>query len=156
LDSTPKQKRSTNSERRANRLCRSTDALLDRPAPTKSSHHTVGQPGGRPLFCHSQSCGRPFLCCACRARRSTGRSIDLVHRSTGRSTGTYLSLLHASFLFSLTSGLCAIFLYLLCLVSPYNSSLDEDFSNLSRTPTNSNISPGEIDTRPRLESSERN
>ena len=34
--------------------------------------------------------------------------------------------------------------------------LGEDFSNLSRIPTNSNISSGEIDTRSRLERSERN
>jgi len=42
------------------------------------------------------------------------------------------------------------------LLSPYNLHLSEDFPNLSRTLTNSNISPGEIDTRSRLERSGRN
>ena len=44
-----------------------------------------------------------------------------VHRSTGPSTGICLGLLHAPFLLPLTSDLCAIFLYLLYLFSPYNS-----------------------------------
>ena len=37
----------------------------------------------------------------------------------------------------LSSGLCAIFLYLIYLLSPYKLQLGEDFSNLSRIPTNS-------------------
>ena len=123
MDSTPKQKRSPNSERRrkasVGRSAGRPALVPGRPAPTESSHLTVGRPGSRPLLCHGRSGGRPGYVCACRAHRLTARSTSLSSGRPGYRLRFYLSLLQASFLFPLTSGLCAIFLYLLHLLSPY-------------------------------------
>ena len=111
----------------------------DRPPPTESRAISVGRPG--PV-------DRSFLCTA-RARRSTGRSTGLLHRSTESTSG----LLHAPFLAPLSSDLCTTFfhlLYLLYLLFPTILHLGEDFSNLSRSPTYPRLSSGEIDTRSRL------
>ena len=87
---------------------------------------------------------RSFLCTPVHTGRP-GRSTRLLHRSTGSTSG----LLHAPFLATLSSDLCATSFHLLYLLSPIILHLGEDFSNLSRSPTNSSLSPGEIDTRSR-------
>ena len=90
-----------------------------RPGQTESWLMSVSQPLDRPFLCHGRLGGRLGHVCACCAYRST----DLVHRSIGRSTGICIGLLHALFLFPLTSGLCVIFLYLLYLLSLYKSMI---------------------------------
>ena len=113
-----------------------------RPTPTESSHHIVG----RPLFSHGRPRGRPFYACARRAHRSTGRSTGLLHRSTVRSTGCFPGLLQCA-----VRSLCLPISVLSFSISSLSlqSPPGEDFQNLSQTPTNSNISSGEIDTRSR-------
>ena len=88
----------------------------------------------RPFLCH----GRPGHVCA-----------RCAHRSTVRSTGSYPGLLQCvvlllylpiSMLHSFISSISSLLIIL---------HFSEDFSNLNRTPTNTNISPDEIDTRSR-------
>ena len=78
-----------------------------RPAPTESSVLSVGRPGGRPFFSHGRPGGRPEYSCA----RCT-------HRSTGRLIGSYPGLLQCAVLAPLSSDLCDIFLYLMYLLLP--------------------------------------
>ena len=103
----------------------SVDRPVDRPLSrstetNREQHLSIGRPGGRPLFCHGRSGGRLGLSCARLAHRSTGRSTGFFHRSTGQSIGLCPELLHTPFLLHLTSDFCAIFLYLLYLLSPYS------------------------------------
>jgi len=111
LDSTPKQKRSLNPERRRNASIgrpagRPTPVLgrsAGRPGPTESSCLSVGRPGGRPILAtvdwampvHVMHTGR------------LGGRPAFIHRSTGRSTGLCPGLLHcrSRFLWLLVSVL---------------------------------------------------
>ena len=65
--------------------------------------------------CHGRPGGRSGYSCACRVFRST----DFLHRSAVRSTGSIFwpAAMHRSL--PLSSGLCAVFLYLIYLLSPY-------------------------------------
>ena len=95
----------------SSRVCRSTGRSTDpchgRPAqssaPTREQSH----------YSRSTGAGRPLLPVHARARRSTG----LLHRSTGRLTGSTSGLLHAPFLAPLSSDLCATFFHLFHLLS---------------------------------------
>jgi len=79
-----------------------------------------------------------------RARRSTG-PVDrppppLTVRSTGSANWPAPCVVSRSFV-------CATSFHLFYLLSPTILHLGEGFPNLSRSPTNPSLSPGEIDTR---------
>ena len=112
---------------------------VDRAQP-RAALLSVGQPGNRSLPSCAHSC-TPVDRAVDRPPPPVDRAVDQEHK---------FGLLNAPFLASLISDLCATSFHLLYLLSPTILHLGEDFLNLSRSLTNSNLSPGEIDTRSRL------
>ena len=140
MDSTPKQKKSPNPERRQN-------ASVGRPAlvlgqPSRSTRTNREQlpfsrsTGRSTVPYHGRPGEQPGHVCARRAHRSTGRSTGLVHRSTGWWTRPCPGLLQCLFLLPLTSDLCAISSISFISSLPTILHLGENFLNLSQTPTN--------------------
>ena len=132
--------------------------------PNRELGTSVGQPGGRPLsFCGrpDQSTATPFARCArpCTTVDRDGRPFScFCRRSTGRSTVRLLGAVSAAA--AELSGISGFrhSSTLPRLPPPTILHLGEDFSNLSRSPTNpshhlakSTHDLDEIDTRSRLE-----
>jgi len=94
-------------------------SMVDRPGrldPTEARALSVGRPGGRPGYT-----------CARRVHRSTAQSTVLCP-PVGRAVNQDLpGLLLCAVLAPLSSDLCATFLYLLDLLSPYNSFIAYSF-----------------------------
>ena len=137
------------------RICRSTGRSTD-PCHGRSRRST-GSNREQPAFSRStgpvdlslpRSTGRAtvmILCTFVHAGRPGGRPASSTGRLGGRQ-GAQSGLLNVPFLAPLIFDLCANFLYSSISSLSTILHLDENFSNLSRSPTNSNLSPGEIDT----------
>ena len=103
--------------------------------------------------------------------QSVDRAVDRFHETDDRAVerSAFVHLVHTGRPGGRPAACCMRRFSLLCLsISVLSSSISsisslptihhfgEDFSNLSQSPTNSSLSPGEIDTRSRLERSGRN
>jgi len=101
-------KRSLNLEKRRNA---SVDRQAGRPTFVLSRQARSAGPIESNVFQSLDRAGRPFL--------FPDRPVRACVRRAHRLIGLCSRLLHVPFLFLLTSGLCAIFLYLFYLLSPY-------------------------------------
>ena len=104
------QKRNSNPKRKV-QPCLSVDRPVGRPMP-RSTAPTLE----RGHFSRSTRAGQPLLPVHDRARRSTGRSTGLLHRSTGST----IWLVQCAVSHSLISDLCANFLYSSISSLPHN------------------------------------
>ena len=111
----------------------SQNAHVGRPAG-RSTHSTVDRPG-RPRLTESEplSVGRSGRSIA----PSCARSCTPVDRAVDREHNLACSM--RRFSLPLSFDLCVIFFHLLYLLSLTILHLGEDFSNLSRSPTNSSL-----------------
>jgi len=112
----PIQKRNLNPKRKqktrlsVDRPCARSTGPVDRIQPRAEPSQLVDRPC-RPLSAPvDRAVDRANLCTLC-ARRSTGRSTGLLHRSTGRPTGSAVWPASMCRFAPLSSDLCANFLY---------------------------------------------